>query len=151
MWREKPALAALTTAILNGLVVLIIGPAAYWNASTNLRRSAITMATLVVMPFAALAAWRTWVYARRWIERRESGWRGVLEAGVCGLLTALCYFAPSIAGQGARALPAVVIYSLAATAVGLILGCVLRASALIVLLLFRSADALTATTRDGAS
>jgi hypothetical protein len=118
-------------------VVLVLAPALYWQMSTGLSSTAIVKAAVVATPYAALTAWRTWVYAARRIERQDSGWRGVLEAGATGLLTALAYFAPMIArGDLVVALPTLV-YSVLATAVGLLLGCALRALALIVLMLFR--------------
>lgn len=49
--------------------------------------------SLVLFPFALLAGWRTWVYARRWCDQQDRGWRAVAEAGACGLFGALLYLA----------------------------------------------------------
>jgi hypothetical protein len=138
MWNRRSNSATLTAAVVNGLVVLVLAPAFYWQMSRGLPGTAIAKVALVSSPFAALTAWRTSVYATRWIERHDSGWSGVLEAGATGLLTALAYFAPMIAHGDLRAAAPILIYSVLATAIGLLLGCALRALALIVLVLFRS-------------
>jgi hypothetical protein len=130
-------LAASVAAAVNGLVVLVLGPALYWQMSTGLPGTAIVKAALVSSPYAALTAWRTWVYATRRIERHDSGWRGVLEAGATGLLTALAYFAPMLAHGELGVVPPLLVYSVFATATGLLLGCALRVVALIMLMLFR--------------
>ena len=65
---------------------VVLAPALYWRSSTGLPSTAIVTAALVSSPYPALTAWRTWVYATRRIERLDSGWRGVLEAGATGLL-----------------------------------------------------------------
>jgi hypothetical protein len=51
---------------------------------------------LVMLPFALLAAWRTWVHAKRWLEFGTSGWEGVGEAAACGLATLLVMLLPGI-------------------------------------------------------
>jgi hypothetical protein len=137
MWNRRSQVAAFTATVVNGLVVFVIVPALYWQMSSGLPSTAIVEAALVGSPFAALTAWRTSVHAMRRIERGDSGWRGVLEAGATGLLTALAYFAPMIAHGDLRIVAPLLVYSVLATTIGLLLGCVLRALALIVLMLFR--------------
>jgi hypothetical protein len=137
MRNDRSRHAAWAAAAVNGVVVLVLAPALYWRMSTSLASTAIVTAALVSSPYAALTAWRTWVYATRRIGRLDSGWRGVLEAGATGLLTALAYFAPMIARGDLRVVAPVLVYSVFATAIGLLLGCALRALALIVLMLFR--------------
>jgi hypothetical protein len=137
MGNRRSEFAAFAAALVNGLVVFGIVPALYWQMSSGLRSTAVLKAALVASPFAALTLWRTWVHAMRWIERHDSGWRGVLEAGATGLLTALAYFAPMIAHGDLRIAAPVLVYSTLGTVAGLLLGCALRAFALIVLMLFR--------------
>jgi hypothetical protein len=138
MGNRRSELAALAAALVNGLLVFVIVPALYWQMSTGLRSTAILKAALVASPFAAFTAWRTFVHAERRIDRGDSGWQGVLEAGATGLLTALAYFAPMIAHGDLRIAGPVLVYGSIATVIGLLLGCLLRALALIVLMLFPS-------------
>ena len=95
-------------------------------------RSIIEMGTWM-LPFAAIAAWRTWVHAQRWRARRGSGWQGVAEAGACGLAAALFYLAPGIVTRPRDAAPYVITYGGAATVVGLLFGLVLRTTAVLIL------------------
>jgi hypothetical protein len=87
----------------------------------------------VMLPFAALAAWRTWVHARRWRERGGSGWQGVGEAGACGLATLLVVLAPRILSHLNQVTPTIFGYGGLATLMGLLIGLLLRTSAVIVL------------------
>lgn len=95
-------------------------------------RSVIEMGTWM-LPFAAIAAWRTWVHARRWNARKGSGWQGVVEAGACGLAAALLYLVPGIVTRPLEAAPYVMAYGGAATIVGLLFGLVLRTTAMLIL------------------
>jgi hypothetical protein len=87
----------------------------------------------VLLPFALLAAWRTSVYARRWRDRRDRGWGGVAEAAACGLLVALVYLAPGLVTRPADAPPYLIAYGGAAVFLGLLVGLLLRSTALFVL------------------
>ena len=93
--------------------------------------------TLVLLPFALLAGWRTWVYARRWCDREDRGWTGVAEAGACGLMLALLYLAPGIVTRPAEAPPYVIAYGGAALLLGVVVGLFLRTTAILVLKLFK--------------
>jgi hypothetical protein len=86
---------------------------------------------LVLLPFAAIAAWRTWVHAKDW--PRERGWQGVAEAGLCGLGTALLYLAPGIVTRPMEAEGFVIAYGGAAMILGLLVGLFLRTAAVLVL------------------
>lgn len=88
---------------------------------------------VVMLPFAVVAAWRTWIHAKRRVELGTSGWRGVGEAGACGLATLLILVTPRILSQPPLVTPFVLVYALLAAFCGLLLGLMLRASALIVL------------------
>jgi hypothetical protein len=88
---------------------------------------------LVLLPFALLAAWRTWVYAGRWRDRQDPGWRGVAEAAACGGMVALLYLAPGIVTRPDQAPPYVLVYGGAALLMGAAVGLFLRATALVVL------------------
>ena len=101
---------ARVAAVVNGLVVLLMPFAlmalAEWAASFRAANGATVTArvssnfeyaarilvgvgTVVVWsaPFALMAGWRTWVHARRRLEGRGSGWRGVAEGGALGFCT----------------------------------------------------------------
>jgi hypothetical protein len=86
---------------------------------------------VVLLPFAAIAAWRTWILAKRWPQER--GWQGVAEAGLCGVGTALLYLAPGIVTRPMEAPGFVLVYGGAALIVGLVVGLILRATAVAVL------------------
>lgn len=87
----------------------------------------------VMLPFAALAGWRTWVHARRRLELGTSGWQGVVEAGACGLATLLVILLPGIFSHPLQALPYIVGYGGLAALCGLLVGLLLRTAAVIVL------------------
>ena len=87
----------------------------------------------VMLPFAAVAAWRTWVHARRRLELGRSGWQGVVEAGACGLATLLVMLLPGILSHPIQALPYIVAHGGLAALCGLLVGLLLRTSAVIVL------------------
>ncbi len=87
----------------------------------------------VMLPFAALAAWRTWVHARRRLELGTSGWQGVGEAGACGLATLFVLMLPGILRHPIQALPYILVYGGLAALTGLLVGLLLRISAVIAL------------------
>jgi hypothetical protein len=102
--------------------------------------AAIEMSALM-LPFAMLAGWRTWIHARRWHDRRSSGWPGVMEAGACGLVVPLVILAPAIVTRPLEAPPYVIAYGGVALIVGTGVGLILRTTALLVLKLERPAVA----------
>ena len=140
-------------AIVNGLIVFL-GPFALvvlgslifdsdTNASVTVRppgasrfASLVLMfveMTLVLLPFATLAAWRTWVHAARWHERQDAGWQGVAEAGATGFLIAIACLVQGILTRPTEAPPYVIAYGGAALVLGLLVGLVLRTTAVVVL------------------
>ena len=90
-------------------------------------------ASLVLFPFALLAGWRTWVYAKRWCDQQDRGWRAVAEAGACGVIPALLYLAPGIVTRPAEAPPYVMAYGGGALLLGVVVGLFLRTTAILVL------------------
>lgn len=98
----------------------------------------LTRMTFVLLPFALLAGWRTWVYARRWSNGQDRGWRAVGEAGACGFSLALLYLAPGIVTRPADAPPYVIVYGGAALLLGVLAGLLLRTTAILVLELRKS-------------
>ena len=90
-------------------------------------------ASLVLFPFALLAGWRTWVYAKRWCDQQDRGWWAVAEAGACGLIPALLYLAPGIVMRPAEAPPYVMAYGGGALLLGVVVGLFLRTTAILVL------------------
>jgi len=101
----------------------------------------LTRMTFVLLPFALLAGWRTWVYARRWCDRQDRGWWAVWEAGACGFILALLYLAPGIVTRPAEAPPYVIVYGGAALVLGVLAGLLLRTTAILVLELRKSPTA----------
>jgi hypothetical protein len=91
------------------------------------------MFSAVMLPFAAVAAWRTWIHAKRRRELGTSGWRGVGEAGACGLVTVLVVLTPGIFRHPTLAAPYLLVYGAYAVFCGLLIGLLLRVSALVVL------------------
>ena len=90
-----------------------------------------------LVPLSFIAGWRTFVHARRWLIMREHSWRGVFEAGVCGFICVLPILAPGIVTQPTKAPPYILVYGGLAAVIGLIVGLVLRTTALSTLWLSR--------------
>jgi hypothetical protein len=154
--RERPRIAA---AVVNGLLVLLLPPALLvagnllFNSDSDYsvtvrasERSLLLPALsilvrmeMVLLPFAALAGWRTWVHAGDWRTGRR-GWRGVAEAGACGLFVALAYLAPGIVTRPMDAPPYVIAYGGAALVLGLVAGLLLRTTGVLVLKFYPSGD-----------
>ena len=148
-------------AVVNGLLVMLL-PLAALAAGSNINLDRfdgsvaadvpgsprlwailriLIPASFLVFPFALLAGWRTWVYARRWCDQREAGWRAVAEAGACGLILALAYLARGIVTRPAEAPPYVIVYGGAALLLGVVVGVILRMTAILVLKARKSAAA----------
>lgn len=142
-------------AVTNGLIVLLapvavfvimgltFSPDAVSDGSTSVvardpDRAAV-LASIVgtllftLTTFAAIAAWRTHVHARRWLEKGDRAWRGVVEAGLVGFGVALVVLGRGIVTRPLEAPPYVIVYGGAAMLAGLIVGLVLRFTALLVL------------------
>ena len=140
-------------AIVNGLLVLLLPPLlsviaryvfeGHSNTSVTVRASDASAmmdalrgfmgVEVFLLPFAIFAGWRTAVHARRWLECRSSGWQGVGESGATAACLALLVLTPGIVRRPTEAPPYVLFYGGAALAAGLIVGLVLRTTALLVL------------------
>jgi hypothetical protein len=91
--------AEYAAALTNFLVILLVGVGLMMLQSSNgvhvyadPLKAAITtvlMGALVAVPLAALAFWRTWVHAQRFLTREKTGWQGVFEAGALGFALTL--------------------------------------------------------------
>ncbi len=143
---QAPARAA---ALVNGLLVLCLpwivvfvmphgsGGGVTVHAWPRLAVMLDLIATVSLLgPFAALAAWRTWVHARHWLDG-DRCWRGVLEAGLTGFLVAFVAITPAIGANWFRR-PIVAVgydlfYATVALLAGLGLGAILQLTAMIVL------------------
>lgn len=90
---------------------------------------------LILLPFAVLAAWRTWVHARRWRAGRTTVWPPLAEAAAVGVVVALAYLARGILTRPAEAPAYVVVYGGAALILGAIVGLILRTTAVLALTL----------------
>jgi hypothetical protein len=100
------------------------------------RAKVIVAYVTAVAPFAMAAAWRTFVHARRWLECHDRTWWGVLEAGGCGLAGTLLVLLPGIVTRPLEAPPYIIVYGLPTIAIGLVIGVILRLTALGVLKLW---------------
>ena len=76
-------------------------------------------------PFAMVAAWRTFVYARRWLERGSYGLLGIFESGLCGLAGAVLVLLPASMMKPTQAPPYLMAYGGLAAVLGLGVGIVL--------------------------
>jgi hypothetical protein len=145
---RRPETAA---AAVNGLLVLLLPPLVFmavaaaranpgsttvhpagWSPGLAVIQAFIAFAT-TMCPFALLAAWRTWVYATRWRDRGDSGWRAVAEAGTIGLAIPLLVLSPGIVTRPMEAPPYVIVYGGFGLIIGLGLGLLLRTTAIVVL------------------
>ena len=147
-------------AVVNGLLVVLVpvglvlaGSSIYrdtFDASVTARAPGpprmpriipvVFHMAIVLFPFALFTGWRTWVYAIRWCDRKDRGWRAVAEAGVCGLILPLLYLARGILTRPAEAPPYVITYGGAGLLLGVLVGVFLRTTAILVLKL-RKCDA----------
>ena len=87
----------------------------------------------VLAPFALVTGWRTRVHAMRWRAGTGSGWAGVAEAAVLAFGIALAVLARGIVTRPLDAAPYVIAYGGAAIVLGLIVGVILRYTALVTL------------------
>jgi hypothetical protein len=81
----------------------------------------------------AVAGWRTWVHARRFAAGQSSGWTGIAEAALCGLIVAILVLAPGIVTRPREAPPYVVFYGGVAFMLGGAVGVVLYGVARVIL------------------
>ena len=96
---------------------------------------------LTFAALGAVAGWRTWVHARRYVAGQSRGLQGVGEAAACGLVVAILYLLPGIVARPREAPPYVIVYGGAAAILGGIVGVVLYVVARVVLRLSRSTAA----------
>jgi hypothetical protein len=80
---------------------------------------------LGLAPFAMVAAWRTFVHARRWLDRGSYGLVGIAEGGLCGLAGGLLVLLPPSIMKPAQAPPYLLAYGGLAAILGLSVGVVL--------------------------
>ena len=109
----------------------------------------VLIPALVAAPLGALVFWRTWVHAQRFLTQATTGWQGVFEAGALGFALTLPFVLPGVVlrqfNPGAWGQPQafvlglgyVGVYGLVGLVPGLVLGFMLRLSAMLVLLVHR--------------
>jgi hypothetical protein len=150
MGRPRPETLA---AVLNGLVVLLLPLVLMsWvdlerQVNTDTRVTVrppgaslilgeiekLTGPAIVLVPFAALAVWRTRIYAQRVIAGESQGWAAVVEAAACAFGVMFVMNVPSLVKHTLPMPPSAVAYFMLAVALGVAFGIVLRATALFVL------------------
>lgn len=153
---DRPAtLAALVNAVIVYLLPLALAGAIaifasdYSNGGTRVvgvdpDRAAVWSGRLQVLrgyffglaPFAMVAAWRTFVHARRWLEKGSRGSQGILEGAACGFAGAVLVLLPGIVTKPAQAPPYLLVYGGLAAVLGLAAGTVLWISATLTLGLY---------------
>jgi hypothetical protein len=101
----------------------------YWT------RNFFQVATVFIpfVPLSLVAAWRTRMYARRYMRGEGTGWRGVAEAGALGFAVAILVLSRGILMRPAEAPPYILFYGGIAVLLGLAVGCVLRIAGILVL------------------
>ena len=144
LWRQ----AEWHAALLNAGIVLFVPAvlAAYGDYTwTAVRPSPPTVLSstvralpvlLVFVPVSLWVAWRTHVHAQAYRRKPSTVWRGPLESAATGAVLALAVMIPATLPTFARqpfylVLAYIAFYAVATALVGLILGLVLAASALI--------------------
>ncbi len=96
---------------------------------------------LVLLPFAALGAWRTRVYARQVIARESHGWVAVAEAAACAFGVMFVVNLPLSVTRAVTMPLSAISYSMLAITLGVLVGTLLRATALFVLSVSREGRA----------
>lgn len=138
--------------VLVPLVVLLVGSSLAQNSNTSVTvRAYDAPATRLLMmvipvvvllsPFGCFAGWRSTVYARRWRDHQDRGWRAVAEAGACGFSLALISILPGIVMRPVDAPPYVIAYGGGALVLGLLVGLFLRMTAIVVLRFYKPVTA----------
>ena len=136
--RGRPEAAA---AVVNAALIVLVPLALLWLE--HLRLGAVVDAAMLarsaamLLPLAALTAWRTWVHAKRWRALQPTGWQPVAEAAATAVVMALAYLARGILTRPADAPAYVLIYAGGALILGAILGLILRTTALLALTLHK--------------
>lgn len=159
MMRVADDRQASLAAVVNGLLVfgvpgafLLMVQVSAWNqpwpaeiAGFRPSTSRLVIESLqfavVFAALAAIGAWRTRVHALKYLAGRSEGWQGIGEATACAFMVAVLYLAPGIVTRPREAPPYVIFYGGAAMVLGAIVGLILRATAMMVLRLSRSAAA----------
>ena len=136
-------LVVMGPSLLLGIAGMLVTDTAVHPADYSRVAAALAMMSAMVIglsPFGMLAAWRTFVYARRHRDRHQAGWLGVFEAGACGFAVAVMVLAHGIVTRPREAPPYLLFYGGGALLSGLLVGVVLRTTALIVLHLCRTGE-----------
>jgi hypothetical protein len=148
--RQPETVAAYVNAILVLLVPVGVAVAAsigMWFSPSNgttvhatplperilIGVAGVVLFVVLFLPLAAIAGWRTWVHARRYLNFEGGGWQGVLEAGLVGFFIAIWMLRRGIATRPADAPPYVIAYGGGAIVIGLTIGLILRTAAVVTL------------------
>lgn len=102
-----------------------------WDASRMLPVLAGGVGAL--MPCAAIAAWRTFVHAKRYLVRRDRWWQGIAEAAGLGTAIPILVLGRAVVMDPLQAPPAVAAYAMIGLAIGSAFGLVLTVVAVSVL------------------
>ena len=131
--------AEVAAACVNAVLVLVVPLVFVWleHARLGATIDALTLgrSASILLPFAACAAWRTWVHAKRWRAQQNTGWQPVAEAAATAVVVVFAYLARGIVTRPAEAPAYVVVYGGGALILGAIVGLILRTTALLALTL----------------
>ena len=145
-WRDSAVQAAAVNAAV--VVLVPLGALTYADYTSDavrpfepaIWRSALNAlpALFIAVPAAVLVAWRTHVHARAYRVRRAAAWLGLLESTALAAAIALVLMLQMTALTWFRRPPHLVaayigFYVIGAAVMGLLVGAVLSATALIVL------------------
>lgn len=129
--------AEAAAAVVNAVVVWIVPLSVLWlehaRLGATIDAAMLVQSAATLLPFAALAAWRTRVHAIRWRARQATVWQPVAEAAATAVVVALAYLARGILTRPADAPAYVIVYGGGALILGAIVGLVLRTTALLAL------------------
>lgn len=130
-----------TAAVVNAAIVMVVPLAYVWlvhaQSGVTVEGAVLARSAAIVLPFAALAAWRTWAHSKRWLTGEAALWRPVAEAAATAVVIALAYLARGILTRPADAPAFVLVYGGGAMILGAIVGVILRTTAVLALRLNR--------------
>lgn len=136
--RHRPEAAA---AVVNAVLVVLVPLAFVFFEHRRLGAAVgaplLWRSVAMLLPLAAVTAWRTWVHAKRRRAGQATGWQPAAEAAATAVVVALAYLARGILTRPTDAPAYVIVYAGGALILGAIIGLMLRTTALVTLTLHR--------------
>jgi hypothetical protein len=136
---EMRGRAEAAAAVVNAVLVLVVPLAFLWLEHARLGATIDALSfgrsAAILLPFAGITFWRTWIHAKRWRARQATVWQPVAEAAATAVVVACAYLARGILARPADAPAYVIAYGGVALILGAIAGLILRTTALLALTL----------------